>query len=470
MSERNTASNVIRIEADDPALAPVGYQSEPVAASTSMAAPLSPGATETVQPAGAPGTAGQLTTDTGVDETEELREEIEETRTELSDTLNAIQEKLNPQRLMEQAMERAKDTVQETTEHVVAQAKHAAHEAVVDAVDHTKEAVHDATIGKVEHMVSNVTDAAKNLVGATGTSNHSTAASHDTDTRRITGAYDTDTQRVTGAYGTDMRRVAGAYNTSTTEQPPQGVGASLWETIKENPIPTALAAASLGWLFAHRSKSVTASRNMDTSYQQQSFRGQDAVRSTGDTLQDKAGQVANQAGSAIGDTADTLQDKAGQVASTVGSTVGQVGSTVGGTVGSTVEHVGSTVGQVGSTVGSAAGQVGSTVGSTVGGLAEGTQQQAQRAQNQFQRVLHENPLAVGAAGLALGAAIGLAIPETQRENQVLGGTRDTVMDKAVGTAQDTMQKVGTIAQKAESAAESTVKEEAHTQGLVGSTS
>ncbi len=381
--------------------------------------------------AGLAGDTGDADVSAAGDETDELREEIAETRTELSETLAAIEVKLNPQHLMAQA----KDTVQETTEHVVAQAKHAAHEAVVDAVDHTKEAVHDATIGKVEHMVSNVTDAAKTLVGgATGT------ARADTET-----AY----------YGADTRSTPPSSGTAVTVQPSSGVGASVWETLKENPLPTALAAASLGWLFAHRAnqaKSMRASRMSDAAYPQPVAPGQDTVRVTSESpsLSDKAGQVASQVGSTVGDTAETIQDKAGQVASQVGSTVGQVGSTVG-----------STVGQVGSTV----GQVADQAGQAASGLVEGTQQQAVRAQSQFQRVLQENPLAVGVAGLALGAAIGLAIPETQRENQVLGDARDRMMDRALGTAQDTMQKVGTIAQKAESAAEDAVKDEAHAQGL-----
>jgi len=445
MSEGDSTGHVIRIDADSPVAAV--RQPAPVA--------VTPPATGTLAMAGRPVAA---VAGVGGDETGELREDIEETRTELSETLNAIQEKLNPRRLMEQA----KDTVQDTTDHVIAQATHAAHDAVTGAVDHTKEAVHDATIGKVEHMVSNVTDAAKNLVGsATGTANQSTATSHDMGARRITGGDDTS---ATGQPG----------------QPGPGVGASLWGTIKENPIPTALAAASLGWLFAHRSTSAAASRTPHASYQQQSPQGQDTVRVTGDTAQDKAGQMAAQVGSAVGDTAGTIQDKAGQVAnqvgstaghigSTVGSTVGQVGGAVGGTVGQVGNTVGSTVGQVGGAVGGAVGgtvgQVGSAVGSTVGGLAEGTQQQARRAQNQFQRMLHENPLAVGAAGLALGAAVGLAIPESQRESRVMGGPRDALVDRAIGTAQDTMQKVGTIARKAESAAEGAVKDEAHAQGL-----
>lgn len=426
--ERDTTDGVIRIEADRPLA--VGW---PPAARV----PVTPVVTPLVE---------DVAAQPGGDEAEELRAEIEETRAELSDTLAAIQQQLSPQQLMAQA----KDTVQETTDHVVAQAKHAAHEAVVDAVDHTKEAVHDATIGKVEHMVSNVTDAAKNLVGgATGT------AHADTET---------------ASYGADTQRTPTSYGTTVTVQPSSGVGASVWETLKENPIPTALAAASLGWLFAHRAnraKSAAASRTSSAAYPQPISQGEDTVRVTGESrgLADQAGQVASQVGSTVGDTAETLQDKAGQVAnqvgSTVGSTVGQVGSTVSSTAGQVGSTVSSTMGQVGSTVGQVAGQA----GQAASGLVEGTQEQAHRAQGQFQRVLQENPLAVGVAGLALGAAIGLAIPETQRENQVLGDARDRVMDRALGTAQDTMQKVGTIAQKAESAAEDAAKDEAHAQGL-----
>ena len=430
--ERDTADGVIRIEAESPVA--VGWPTATSVPVTPVATPLV--ADVAAQPDG--------------DETEaaELRAEIEETRAALSDTLSAIEEQLSPRRLMEQA----KDTVQETTDHVVAQAKHAAHEAMVDAVDHTKEAVHDATIGKVEHMVSNVTDAAKNLVGGAAGTTHADAE--------------------TAYYGAGTGSTTTSYGTAVTAQPTSGAGATLWETIKENPIPTALAAASLGWLFAHRANRAksAASQTSSASYPRPLSQGPDTVRVTGDreSLPDKAGQVASQVGSTVGDTAVTLQDKAGQVT-----------DQVGGAVGATVSQVQDTAGQVaGQAQQAASGFAQGTQQAASGliqgtqqaasGLVQGTQDQAQRAQNQFQRVLHENPLAVGAAGLALGAAIGLAIPETQRENWLLGEARDSVMDKAVGTAQDTVQKVGTIARKAEGVAEDAIKNEAHTQGLTPS--
>jgi Protein of unknown function (DUF3618) len=66
---------------------------------------------------------------------------------------------------------------------------------------------------------------------------------------------------------------------------------------------------------------------------------------------------------------------------------------------------------------------------------------ARRATNGFQRMLHENPLLVGAAAMLLGAAIGASLPETERENEWMGETRDTVLDKAQETAQNAVGAV-----------------------------
>ena len=54
----------------------------------------------------------------------------------------------------------------------------------------------------------------------------------------------------------------------------------------------------------------------------------------------------------------------------------------------------------------------------------------ERTERQFNRWMRENPLAVGAAAIAVGAAIGFAIPETQRERAMIGETRDRLVDKA----------------------------------------
>ena len=94
-------------------------------------------------------------------------------------------------------------------------------------------------------------------------------------------------------------------------------------------------------------------------------------------------------------------------------------------------------------------------------------------------MLEDNPLAVGALALALGTAIGLAVPETQREHRLMGDMRDNLLDQASSKASETFQKVQQVADAAVSTAvregsqavqevKQTAKEEVQKQGLVGS--
>jgi hypothetical protein len=74
----------------------------------------------------------------------------------------------------------------------------------------------------------------------------------------------------------------------------------------------------------------------------------------------------------------------------------------------------------------------------VGSKARNT---TQRAQNQLQRAINENPLYVGAAALAAGAMIGIALPETERENELMGETRDSVVEGAQEMARGAATRV-----------------------------
>ena len=81
---------------------------------------------------------------------------------------------------------------------------------------------------------------------------------------------------------------------------------------------------------------------------------------------------------------------------------------------------------------------------TAADLRDRTIRTGRKARNQFQRLLGENPLMVGAAAVVVGCAVGMALPETERENEWLGETRDNVVEKA----QDAARNVATRAQEA----------------------
>ena len=122
--------------------------------------------------------------------------------------------------------------------------------------------------------------------------------------------------------------------------------------------------------------------------------------------------------------------------------------------------------QIGGAVGGAAGRVqesAAQVGAQAGTLAS-------RSGNALQQAMHDNPLAIGAAALAVGAVVALAVPQTQQEHQLLGPTRDRLVSKAQETAQEmadraqaavaeTSQKVQRVAQETRDAAQRSAERE-----------
>jgi hypothetical protein len=68
-------------------------------------------------------------------------------------------------------------------------------------------------------------------------------------------------------------------------------------------------------------------------------------------------------------------------------------------------------------------------------------QGAYRTQNYLQRTWNESPLLIGAAAAVLGALIGSAVPETERENQLMGDARDNMIEGVEQTIKQKVEKV-----------------------------
>ena len=215
-----------------------------------------------------------------------------------------------------------------------------------------------------------------------------------------------------------------------------------------------------------------------------------------DQAQEKASHVADQIRATVSPAVGQAQDKAGQVVGSAGETARGAGSSIVETIKQNPVPAAlmglslgwlymnrpsagrprsraevrapsqgrSTVGKaVGRTQEETAGQLAGQAQYTVGQLADRVQGQASRARAQFRRILDENPLAIGGTTVALGVAVGLALPETRREDQFLGQARDSLVHQARATAQDTQQKVQRVVEEATTAAQ----KEAQEQQLTG---
>jgi hypothetical protein len=68
-------------------------------------------------------------------------------------------------------------------------------------------------------------------------------------------------------------------------------------------------------------------------------------------------------------------------------------------------------------------------------------------------MLRTNPLMAGALAATVGSAVALALPETRREDQLLGKARDSVMGQAQEIKQETMEKVEQVVEGAKEEAQ-----------------
>ena len=349
------------------------------------------------------------------DRTAFIRDDIERTRANMSRTVDAIEERLSPAHIKEQVADikqsvlgeyhEAKDHLKEDISRELREAKEKvqlelreAREKVRDEIRDTRMAVREATVGKVEHMV------------------------HDAR------------ETVTDA------------------------GTTVLDTIKANPVPAALVAVGLGWLLmsgrssgsSRRLASGTRGMRYDGAGYQgyQDYPGPDYGSSRheeqvgGPRRMIRRGQhmvegALHDAGESVAGVGHRVQEGATHLAdqaSGVARDVGQRVSHLAHEAVDNVEHLASDARRT-------AGHLAEDVRFRSREMVRGAGRQARRAEQTFESTLRENPLAVGAVALAVGAAIALALPSTEVEDQWMGEAKDRLLRKAEGLAEGAIHQV-----------------------------
>jgi ElaB/YqjD/DUF883 family membrane-anchored ribosome-binding protein len=171
-------------------------------------------------------------------------------------------------------------------------------------------------------------------------------------------------------------------------------GAALWGTCRANPVPATASALSLFWLVQSQRKGGD---------------GLDKVATLARSVKDVAGRAEDK----LDDIGDRVEDRAEGLADGAKETIRGAAQAVAGKTTQTVGAVG--------------------------------------------RVLRDSPLALVATALAVGATVGLALPETAVEERLLGETGGRLAEKAqqaVQTVADNVaDKVQNVADKVEKVAD-----------------
>lgn len=255
----------------------------------------------------------------------------------------------------------------------------------------------------------------------------------------------------------DMARYAGE---SITE-----ARYGLMETIKQNPVPAAMAAIGLGWLLMNR-------RSAPPRYYAERALRHGPERRFAGPERYYAGEAPYRPGSPIAygygyheyeDSDAHRQGVARRAQEAAGDAVGRAQSAVGSAASQARDAAGNLVEQTRDAAGNLMEQTRDAAGNLVGQA----QHQARRVEHTIQDTANDNPLGLGAIALALGAAVGFGLPQTEQENRLMGEARESFVERAQEVAQGTVEKVQRVAGDAAESAQQAAREAAREQGLAG---
>ena len=203
-------------------------------------------------------------------------------------------------------------------------------------------------------------------------------------------------------------------------------GFRMMDFIQEN--TSLVAAMGLGavWLIQQRNKSeISGDRMARFAYTGPDRRREGFVGK----LADRAGHVR-----------DSVRDSVSSAASAVGERASDLGSQAGEMTGRARER---------------AGELGGGVRQRARDIGYRAKDRGRQARGGLERMAEENPLAVAAGVAVLGLACGLLVPESEREQRMMGPARDDLVHRA----QETARRVKDAAVEAGQELKESVREE-----------
>ncbi len=218
--------------------------------------------------------------------------------------------------------------------------------------------------------------------------------------------------------------------TSQAKDTAREAGSSVVDTIKNNPVPAALTGAGivgLGWLVANVSKGDSGKS------------GQQSGTQSG--TEGPSNYDSSERSYPISYEGPKFEERKIEERESEGSSQGSS------------QGAGDRAREAGGQARERAGQISSQLQDRAKGAGGQAQEQAQRAKGGFQKILQESPLALGALAAGVGAAVALAVPGTSKENEMMGETRDNLVEQGKQSARETREKVQRVIEEGRSSAE-----------------
>ncbi len=199
-------------------------------------------------------------------------------------------------------------------------------------------------------------------------------------------------------------------------------GSRLVDVIRENPLPVIAFGAGVTWLLTQRSNGDISGDRMARF----AYTGPDRRQGTwehGSGIKGRVGEAVSGVKESVSEAASEIKGRAGEVASDVSGLKDRAQERVG----------------------------------ELGGQAR---RQTQRVKTNLEHAATENPLMVALGATVAGLVLGLLLPGTERENEMMGPARDQLMDRAEKTAERVKDAATEAGREVKEAVQTEIKEHA----------
>lgn len=226
-------------------------------------------------------------------------------------------------------------------------------------------------------------------------------------------------------------------------------GRSLIGTLRDNPIPAAMIAGGIGWLLFSKRRDRDRDNAAEWDYH-------NALRAT-------SGSSAHQEGATV-DFSHEFPERVENDRGT-GSRAREASERVVSGARHAGESVVSGARSAGEAVASTARVASEKVASGTSRVAHTIADRARAGGQRVEESFDQNPMVLGVIAAAVGLAVGMTLPATEKESQLMGTKRDELIDKAKEAVSDAKEKVRHVAERAVPEVRDTLKEVAREEGL-----